>query len=83
MKNKLFIKKLPKGITETKIVEFLATIGKPKKISIFSNNEFVKTEFYALVEMNSPEEAQKVIETFNGKELDGQMVVITEANPIN
>jgi len=36
---------------------------------------------FGFVEMSTPEEAQKAIEMFNGKEFDGRPLTVNEARP--
>ncbi|MBI4134175.1 MAG: RNA-binding protein, partial [Candidatus Terrybacteria bacterium] len=36
---------------------------------------------FGFVEMSSDEEAQKAIQMFNGKELDGRTITVNEARP--
>jgi RNA recognition motif-containing protein len=41
-----------------------------------------RSKGFGFVEMSSEEEAQKAIELFNGKELDGRTVTVNEARPM-
>jgi RNA recognition motif-containing protein len=41
-----------------------------------------RSKGFGFVEMSSEEEAQKAIEMFNGKELDGRPLTVNEARPM-
>ena len=41
-----------------------------------------RSKGFGFVEMSSDEEAQKAIQMFNGKELDGRSITVNEARPM-
>ncbi|MBI2010760.1 MAG: RNA-binding protein [Candidatus Colwellbacteria bacterium] len=51
-------------------------------LSFITDRATGRSKGFGFVEMSTDEEAQKAIEMFNGKELDGRTVTVNEAKPM-
>ena len=59
-----------------------AEAGAVESATIISDKFTGNSKGFGFVEMATEEEAQKAIETFNGKEIDGREMKVNEARPL-
>ena len=78
---KLYVGNLSYSITQDQLREHFAQAGSVADVVIITDRETGKGRGFGFVEMATEAEAKKAIEMFNGKELDGRMLVVNEARP--
>lgn len=82
MSNKrLYVGNLSFDTTETQINDLFAQAGTVTSADLVQDKFTGKSRGFAFVEMGTPEEAQKAIEMFHGKELDGRTLTVNVARP--
>ena len=82
MAKKLYVGGLSYNTTETVLKETFAQVGTVESATIIMDKMTGRSKGFGFVEMSSDEEAQKAIETLNGKELDGRNITVNEARPM-
>jgi len=82
MAKKLFVGGLSNETTDTTLKETFARAGTVESATIIIDKFSGRSKGFGFVEMSSEEEAQKAIEMFNGKEIDGRNVTVNEARPL-
>ena len=82
MAKKLYVGGLSYDTTEATLKETFAQAGTVESATIIIDKMTNRSKGFGFVEMSSDEEAQKAIEIFNGKELDGRNITVNEARPM-
>ena len=82
MAKKLFVGGLSFDTTEDILKETFSQAGTVESAIIITDKISGRSKGFGFVEMSSEEEAQKAIETFNGKELNGRNITVNEARPM-
>ncbi|MFC1663882.1 RNA recognition motif domain-containing protein [Patescibacteria group bacterium] len=82
MAKKLFVGGLSYETTEATLKETFSQAGTVESATVIIDKMSGRSKGFGFVEMSSEEEAQKAIETFNGKEIDGKSVTVNEAKPL-
>ncbi len=82
MAKKLYIGGLSYDTTEDTLKETFGAAGTVESATVIMDRISGRSKGFGFVEMSSDEEAQKAIEMFNGKELDGRNVTVNEARPL-
>lgn len=82
MAKKLYVGGLPYGATEDSLKEMFAQAGTVETATIIIDKMSGRSKGFGFVEMSSEEEAQKGIELWNGKELEGRTLTVAEARPL-
>jgi len=82
MAKKLFVGGLSYDTTDVTLKETFAQAGTVESAIIITDKFSGRSKGFGFVEMSSEEEAQKAIEMFNGKEIDGKIVTVNEARPL-
>jgi len=82
MAKKLYVGGLSYDTTEDTLKEAFAQAGTVESAAIIIDRMSGRSKGFGFVEMSTDEEAQKAIEMFNGKELDGRTVTVNEARPM-
>jgi cold-inducible RNA-binding protein len=81
MGTKLFVGNLSFNSTEGEILDLFKQAGNVKSCELILDKFTGKSRGFAFVEMGSQEEANKAVESFNGKELGGRALTVNEARP--
>lgn len=81
MAKRLFVGSISFKTTEDGLRDFFAQAGTVESASIITDKMTGRSKGFGFVEMSTEEEAQKAIEMFNGKDLDGRTIVVNEAMP--
>jgi len=79
MATKLFVGSLPFKTTDEELKQLFAEAGNVVSANIITDRETGRSRGFGFVEFDADEDAQKAIEMFNGKELDGREIVVNEA----
>jgi len=82
MAKKLFVGGLSYETTEAALKEIFSKAGIVESATVITDKMSGRPKGFGFVEMSSEEEAQKAIEMFNGKEIDGKSVTVNEAKPM-
>ena len=82
MAKKLYVGGLSYNTTEDALKELFSQAGTVETATIITDRMSGRSKGFGFVEMSSDEEAQKAIETLNGKELDGRSLTVNEARPM-
>jgi RNA recognition motif-containing protein len=78
---RLFVGNLSYQTMEQDLQEFFAPAGSVTSVSLMFDKFTGKSRGFAFVELSSPEEANKAVEMFNGKELQGRPLTVNIARP--
>lgn len=81
MTKKLFVGGLTDNTTESTLKETFSQAGTVVSAIVIIDKMSGRSKGFGFVEMSSEEEAQKATEMFNGKELDGKTITVSEARP--
>lgn len=82
MAKRLYVGSLSYGTTEDTLRNAFAQAGTVESASIIMDRMTGRSKGFGFVEMSTDEEAQKAIEMWHGKELDGRTLVVNEARPM-
>jgi len=82
MNKKLYVGSLSYDTTEDSLKDLFSQAGTVASVAIIIDKNSGRSKGFGFVEMSSEEEAQKAIEMFNGKELDGRNIIVDEAKPM-
>lgn len=81
MEKKLYVGGLSYNTSENSLQELFSQAGTVESAAIILDRESGRSKGFGFVEMSSEKEAQKAIEMFDGKELDGRTITVNEARP--
>lgn len=79
---KIFIGGLSFKTTEQGLADAFAKAGNVLSAVIISDRMTHRSKGFGFVEMENDDDAQKAIDMYNNKELDGRNVVVNEARPL-
>lgn len=82
MSSKLFVGSLSFNTTDQMLQEAFAQAGTVVSAKVIMDRMSGRSKGFGFVEMSSAEEAQKAIDLWNGKVLDGRTLVVNEARPM-
>jgi len=82
MNKKLYVGNLSYDSTEEGLKELFAEAGAVESAVIITDKISGRSKGFGFVEMATDEDAQKAIDTFNEKELDGRKIIVNEARPM-
>ena len=82
MAKKLYIGNLSYGTTSESLKAGFEKAGSVVDAIVLTDKMTGRSRGFGFVEMSTDEEAQKAIEMFNGKDLDGRNVTVNEARPM-
>lgn len=82
MAKKLYVGGLSYSTTEDMLRDAFAQAGTVESATVIMDRMSGRSKGFGFVEMATDEEAQKAIEMWNGKELDGRTVTVNEARPM-
>jgi RNA recognition motif-containing protein len=76
---KVYFGNLPKGIDDAKLGEIVKPFGSATSAEVVKDRVTGASKGFAFVEFASEAEAQATITALNGKDMEGQAVVVNEA----
>ncbi len=82
MNNRLYVESLPTSITETKLRALFSRFGQVVEIKLMLNASTGQPSGRAFVTMATAELAQAALKSIHGHNLDGRIVLVTEARPL-
>lgn len=81
MAKKLYVGGLSYDTNEATLKETFSAAGTVESATVITDRMTGRSKGFGFVEMSSEDEAQKAVEMFNGKELDGRSITVNEARP--
>lgn len=81
MSKKLYVGNLDYNVTSSTLEELFSEAGQVVSAEVIMDRQTDRSKGFGFVEMGTEEEAQKAIDTFNGKELEGRALTVNEARP--
>ncbi len=82
MSKKLYVGGLSYDTTEDTLKETFAQAGMVESAVVIMDKISGRSKGFGFVEMSSDTEADKAIEMFNGKNLDGRNITVNQARPM-
>ena len=82
MAKKLYVGGLSYDTTEDTLKEVFSAAGTVESVAIIIDRMTNRSKGFGFVEMSTDKEAQKAIEMFDGKDIDGRNVTVNEARPM-
>ncbi len=82
MNKKLYVGGLSYDTTEDSLKEAFSKAGAVDSATIITDKMSGRSKGFGFVEMSSEEDAQKAMEMWNGKELEGRNLTVNEARPM-
>jgi RNA recognition motif-containing protein len=81
MGTRLFVGNLSYTSTENDVRDLFQQVGSVVKCELVLDKFTSKSRGFAFVEMSSQDEADKAVQEFNGKDLQGRRLTVNEARP--
>jgi RNA recognition motif-containing protein len=81
MGSRLYVGNLSFHTTQDALQQHFAQAGTVASVDLVMDRMTGRSRGFAFVEMGSDAEAQKAIELFNGKDVDGRALTVNEARP--
>ena len=81
MATKLFVGSLSYNTTDDGLQAFFAQAGNVVSAKVIMDRDTNRSKGFGFVEMGSEEEAKAAVQMFDGKELDGRQIAVSEARP--
>ncbi len=81
MATNLFVGNLPYGLDSDKLGQLFAQAGNVVSAKVIADKYSGRSRGFGFVEMGSDAEAQKAIEMFHNKDVEGRQLVVNEARP--
>ena len=78
---RLFVGNLPYSAGNTDLEKVFAEVGTVSSVSVVTDRFSGQSKGFAFVEMGSKEEADAIIEKFNGQEVLGRVLKVNAARP--
>src|SRR3990167_10535311 len=82
MSKRLFVGGLPYGISNTQLEEMFTQFGAVVSCNVITDKFTGRSKGFGFVEMENDEEADKAIQSLNGKDLEGRKIVVNVARPM-
>ena len=79
MNKRLYVGNLSNEVTENDLNHNFSTIGKVVSAVIIKDKYSNQSKGFGFIEMETEDEARKAIDQFNGGELQGKKIVVSEA----
>ena len=82
MAKKLYVGNLSYGTTQDMLKDAFSQAGTVESATVIIDKMSGRSKGFGFVEMSVDDEAQKAIEMWDGKEIDGRTVKVNEARPM-
>lgn len=82
MAKKLYVGGLPYSTSEETLKDTFSAAGNVESATVIIDKMSGRSKGFGFVEMSTEEEAQKAIDMFNGKDLEGRTITVNEARPM-
>ena len=81
MGKKLYIGNLSYSVDSAQLGELFAQVGTVDSANVIMDRDSGRSKGFGFVEMSEADEAQAAIEKFNGQDLGGRAMNVSEAKP--
>jgi cold-inducible RNA-binding protein len=81
MSMKLYVGNLSFGTMEDDLQRHFSQVGSVESVAMVTDRDTGRSRGFAFVEMSSQSEGEAAIAKFNGSELDGRSLTVSEAKP--
>ncbi len=81
MSKKLYVGNLPYSATDESLANAFSECGTVESAKVIMDRESGRSKGFAFVEMSTDAEAQASISRFNGTQMDGRAMNVSEAKP--
>jgi cold-inducible RNA-binding protein len=81
MASKLYVGGLAYSVTEKELEELFSEQGEVVSVAVIKDRDSGQSKGFGFVEMSDDNQAQKAIESLNGKELSGRALTVNQARP--
>ena len=78
---RLFVGNLPFSATQVEVKSLFSQAGEVSNCEVVMDKMTNRSRGFAFVEMPSQEDANRAIEMFNGKDMNGRSLTVNEARP--
>lgn len=82
MSKKLFVGNLPFSVADNDLSDLFSKAGTVVSATVIVDKYNNRSKGFGFVEMSTEEEAQKAIDTLNGKDIEGRNITVSEARPL-
>ncbi|HXV26880.1 MAG TPA: RNA-binding protein [Candidatus Paceibacterota bacterium] len=82
MSVKLYVGNLPYSTTDEDLKQAFAQAGEVTEAAVIMEKMTGRSRGFGFVTMADQAGADKAVETFNGKDFDGRVLVVNEARPL-
>lgn len=82
MEKKLYVGGIPYSTTEEGMATHFSQAGNVVSAKIITDKMSGRSRGFGFVEMSTEAGAQKAIEMFDGKEMEGRTLIVNEARPM-
>lgn len=82
MATKLYVGKISYGTTSDSLKEAFSQAGTVVSANVIIDKMTGKSRGFGFVEMSTEKEAKAAIDMFDGQELDGRVIAVNEARPL-
>lgn len=82
MSKRLFVGGLPYSLTEAQLKDLFTPVGTVNSCNLIIDKYSGRSKGFGFVEMENDEEADKAIETLNGKDVEGRKIAVNVARPL-
>lgn len=82
MGKKLYVGNLPYSATDSSLSDLFSQCGSVDSAKVISDRDTGRSKGFGFVEMSTPEEASKAINTLNGSTFEGRPITVNEAKPM-
>jgi hypothetical protein len=81
MSKKVYVGNLSQSVDSAMLETWFAEFGTVESVNVVTDRETSQNKGYGFVQMSSDTEAAAAIQALNGKEVEGRMLKVAEANP--
>jgi RNA recognition motif-containing protein len=81
MSKKLYVGNLPYSATDQSLADTFSECGSVQSAKVIMDRDSGRSKGFAFVEMSTESEASEAINRFNGTQLDGRAMNVSEAKP--
>lgn len=81
MTSKLYVGNLPFSTTAQELQDLFSSAGSVASVDLIFDKFTGRSRGFAFVNMTTPEDAQKVLDKFNGYDMGGRALTVNEARP--
>jgi RNA recognition motif-containing protein len=81
MSKKLYVGNLPYSTTDQSLTDTFSQCGTVESAKVIMDRDSGRSKGFGFVEMSSSSEATASIDKFNGTQMDGRAITVSEAKP--